>query len=198
MKQNKQIKNKTKRSQSKILNNSGNTDFKICETGLSTFSIVSGTVYYMNPIQVGPSYNERVGNKVLNQMLSLRYAVKASTTLIGSTVAVVRVILLRDNRQIDSTAPTSAEVLSAALPNSSFNYLNLGRFSIIYDTYHTVDTYNPVKQVLFERRLGFSSKYSSNALGSITMNGFYMLLLTDNSTNAPTFDYSSRVLFEDN
>jgi len=196
MKQNKQNKQK-QQLKSKILNNSATTDFKICETGLSTFSIVSGSIYYMNPIQVGTSYNERVANKVLLGMLSLRYTVKASTTLIGSTVAVVRVLILKDNRQIDSTSPLSTDVLSASLPNSSFNYVNLSRFTILYDKYHQVDTYNPCKQVLFERRLNISSKYSSNALGSINMNGLYMLLVTDNSTNAPTFDYSSRILYED-
>jgi len=173
------------------------SDLKTIQTGLATFSIISGNVQHCTPCQVGPSYNERIANKITVQRLEFNYIVRAGPALIGSSQAAVRVVLVKDTRQVDSVFPLATDVFSIALPNAQYNYFNLGRFKVLYDTIHVVDVYNPT--VAAQRILShnFPVKYSSNALGSITMNGVYLLLLTDNTANAPTFDYSLRLYFTD-
>jgi hypothetical protein len=116
---------------------------------------------------------------------------------------VVRVIVFRD---LDGygTAPGGSDLLqntgSAIAPLSPKTYLNTDRFSILYDRLETIDNTGPktlcdmitMPHEGHVKYLGTTASASANGKGSV-----YILFVSDESTNTPTFAYQARVYFTD-
>lgn len=174
-------------------------DIKFCDVAANGLVITStATLIGLQPIQNGTGPNERIGSAIEGDSLRLTYTFYAGTALIGSPNSTVRVILFYDNRQIDSTSPSATDVIFPTVPSANYNYYNLSRWTVLHDSKYAITGYD--KSVItkkFNFKLKKIMRYSGLGLSSITQNGLYLMICSDNIVNPPTFDYFSRLYYKD-
>lgn len=169
---------------------STSTNFDTTGNTLPLTQMAQGTNYTAN----------RIGNSIKLQNIEIRYRL-----FIGSsaTRTVARVIVFRD---LDGygVAPTSNELLqvggSVTTPLQPKAFLNAERFSILYDELFTMSVTGDSSFVRDLRipheghvkYLGSSAAAASNGKGSV-----YILFVSDESTNTPSYSYHTRVYFTD-
>lgn len=179
-----------------------NVEEKVLQTDNASASFdTTGTVYSLTTIAQGTDYDERIGNSIKLISLEINARIFMNTSS-GQTV--YRFIVFRD---LDGygTAPTTSDLLDGGIgtstaPMSFVDFLRRKRFSILFDERGTLSpqgergVYVSVHMehdghVLY---LGTTAAAASNGKGSI-----YLAVLSDETTNAPTIAFQSRVIFTD-
>jgi hypothetical protein len=179
-----------------------NIETKIIQT--NTGSTVFGTTGVLVPISEcaqGLDYiNNRVGDSIKMQRIEIRGRIFKNA---AATQTVTRILLVRD---LDGfgTLPTTNDILDsvgiASAPLTPYEYLNRKRFSILYDELLTVNNTGDSSAV-FEVNvaheghilyLGTTAAAASDGKGSL-----YMLFISDEGTNTPSFNFFSRIYFTD-
>lgn len=171
----------------------GRLEDKVFSQALTgTFSL-AGVTNYVSAIAQGDGLGDRAGNVIRPKSLEFR------VTIIDTVSSFSRVIFFQDNENV-GTAPTVANVLQTALPNSTLlaESLSLRRFKILYDImcplssagdltrfYHRV---LPVKGAIH-----FSGTGATSASGG--KNAIYVLLIS--TTNTATLDARTLIHYTD-
>lgn len=168
----------------------------VSSTGFGT----SGVISPISRVAQGTDYDERIGNSIKMQHIEVRGRIFKNTS---ATTSVMRVLLVRD---LDGygTIPTVANILEditiGSPPLTQHNFLNRKRFSYLFDELLTLNNTGDSSAV-FEiympheghiQYLGSTAAAASDGKGSL-----YMLFISDEATNTPTFSFSSRIVFTD-
>lgn len=172
-------------------------EMKICDTFATTPVSTVASINSLCAVQQGIQVNQRIGRKIYVKSIEFKAVITAGTALVGSTVATVRVVILSDKQQIQSTAPAITDYMFTPSVTEPRNLYFMNRFHVLKDQIYKVDVYNPtvniVKRMLFSTTL----EYGGAGLGDITKNGIYIILVSNNAGNAPNISYSMRVWFND-
>lgn len=179
-----------------------NVETKVCNTEATTTSFgTTGVVTCISQMAQGSNYTDRVGDSIRVQSIETRIKVFVNA---AATISAARCIIFRD---LDNygTAPNISDVLDAGALGGNvlaqYNWLNRDRFSILYDEMFTLDLVaNPGEMIGWKatheghvKYLGTTAAAGANGKGSI-----YILMVSDEATNTPTFRHSTRLTFTDN
>lgn len=160
----------------------------------------AGALIPISRIAQGLDYTNRIGDSIKLQSIEVRARIFQNTS---ATTTVFRVLLVRD---LDGygTLPTVGNIMditgSAGAPLSQMNWLNRKRFSVLYDEQGVLSTngdrgdsisfkFAHEGHILY---LGTTAAAASDGKGSL-----YLLFISDESTNTPTYAYQSRIVFTD-
>lgn len=113
-------------------------------------------------------------------------------------VTCFRIIVFRDTKQIAGVQPIVLNVLAQAKVVSQLKDIYRTRWDIMYDYTGTVGL-SKGRMVVgqFNKRVAIKMEYSGSAASNVTKNGIYLLVISDETTDKPYFERSSRVLFND-
>lgn len=155
----------------------------------------TGSVALLNPISIGDNNSERNGNSILSKYLfgRLEFAKNPS-----STQTFIRIIIFNDKQQIGDTPPAVTDVLSSASTLSPLNSFQSGRFKILKDMKISLDVNKTISSYKISVRLPFHSKYNGTTGLDIQKNGLYILMISNEPTNTPSYSYDLRYSFYDN
>lgn len=152
----------------------------------------------LNGLATGDTGQTREGQSIKCTASFLRlYA----TMNASATTTQLRIILLIDT-QPNAQVPTSAELLT-----SNTNILSPlliaygGRFKVCLDKIFRMDTNKLNVEFKYYKKLRFHTKYNTNVDGGIddiTKNSYYLMMVSDQPTNAPTVNWWHRLRFIDN
>ncbi len=120
--------------------------------------------------------------------------------VIAMRSAIMRCIIFRDMKQEDSTVPTLLNVLTTVDPTSLYNRLQRKRWKVLYDrswtaTQSNTDAFMAIGFINMKLRLPL--KFSGAAATSHLENGLYMILVSNQAIDIPSFRYTSRLFFND-
>ncbi len=153
---------------------------------------VAGIVVHINAIAQGDGIVNRDG--LASNCIGFKLNYQINNTVISAT----RIMIVRDNRQIESTDPSVLDVILSADPLSQKSRVNPKRFTIYYDQVHEMDPDDTTRLV---RRRFFKKKFEMRWVGatgtSQTRNGLYLIANTDAAANEPTVKFSFRMWFTD-
>lgn len=169
-------------------------------TVTSTAFDTTGSLVPISRIAQGLNYTERVGNSIKLQHIEVRGRIYKNSS---SSASVVRVLLVRDLDGYGTQPDVSTmmeSVGTVAAPLTQHDFLNRKRFSFLYDELLTLNNTGESSST-FEIQLpheghvlylGTTAAASSDGKGSL-----YMLFISDESTNTPTYAFSARIIFTD-
>lgn len=155
----------------------------------------TGLIYPLTQIAQGDTYATRDGNSVKAVSLFIRL-----TAVLNSSAdqTFMRLCIFKDNEN-NGTTPAVADLLeSASNYISPLLHTNGTRFSVIKD--HTINLTKEInaKQYKSFIRIPHHIKFSGSA-GTDTKEGnIYLLLMSDQATNLPVVDFTTRLRFIDN
>ncbi len=179
-----------------------NVETKVINVNSTSTAVgTSGVITCLSQVAQGSDYTSRVGDSIRLQTLELRMRVFQNLT---ATQTVFRVVVFRD---LDGygVAPAITDLFDATggagNTISQYNWLNNQRFSILFDELQTFSSTNEsTAAVAFKtdhqghvKYLGTTAATASNGKGSV-----YLLVVSDEGVNTPTYAYNSRVTFTDN
>lgn len=176
-----------------------NSELKLHEINdNSNFCTQAGSVSYISGIGQGDLQSQRNGNSVLAKMLYLKYRCIFQTSITGS---ICKVYLIKDNQQIADTVPTFADVFgppTTELVQAFPNWDTRKRFQIKDVKQFTQD--QNIQQHLLEFSIPLESHIIFNGTSSndSQKGHYYLLFVSNKSSNVPEVRYSSRITFYDN
>ncbi len=126
------------------LNRAYNGEMKFHDIAVTDTSIASGGAIQntgsINLIPQGTTEITRIGRKAVIKSINLRYQISiASGVDEAATADIVRVILYQD-KQCNGVTAAILDILETAAWNSFRNLANSGRFIILCDKLHTINT----------------------------------------------------------
>ncbi len=160
----------------------------------------NGVIVPLTYISQGTDYTNRVGDSIKLQRIEIRNSFVKSNSSVTTTV---RCILFRDLDNYGS-APTITDVMqssgAADAPLSSFKFLNRKRFSILYDELLILcanGDQGQVNEIDMTHKghvlyLGSGANIASQGKG-----GLYMLFISNEGTNYPTYTCYSKITYTD-
>lgn len=143
---------------------------------------LSGYMASLVTIAQGDQIYQRQGNRIALKRadLKLRFGMYQSSN------ACIRVMILQDLQQRDSTMPAISDILSQQNTLAAYNVLYTNRFKILYDQKKTLNANftNEDMQVEFDvsiRSFAQSGRceFSGAGGGTWSKNGLFLLVLTD-------------------
>lgn len=176
-----------------------NVERKYTDVTASTTSSTTPALVLLNALSLGTPSTSRLGQsiKMTAMFVNVFWSINAS-----ASTTYTRMIIFRD-MQPNAAAPAAGDLLVTT--NSVLSPLVIGngrRFKVIMDVRKNMSI-NGTEIVKFKRfvKLFFHTKYNSSNNGTIadiTTNSLYMLHMSDQATNTPSFSYNIRCRFIDN
>ncbi len=181
-----------------------NVEVKTFDTSITATAVAAGTVAGLSLITQGSDAQNRDGISIRMQSISGRYTVKrtaADVTAALNPAISVRVIIVRDMAQ-SGTIPTVANILESALPEDNLQNLNVpSRFHVLHDNLFTLCSAGESGRSFdfFVPHTGHIDYIGTDATqGSQGIGNIYVLRISEITTNAPLFQFNSRISFVDN
>lgn len=177
-----------------------NVEKKVLDTNADPTPSNTASIVTLSNVAQGDDYNQRNGRKIKADSIYLNGQVRIENTAAKETV--LRVIIFIDSES-DGETPTAAELLQDGTDlQSPLNYAYAGtRFKVLMDRYLLVSSNGPQnKAIKFYRKLGHHVSYLGTGAtsGNMGTGNIYMLLMSNEPTNTPTFSYWARFRFIDN
>ncbi len=175
------------------------TEVKYADIGLVTIASIStsGDVTAFSNVGQGDGVGQRDGDAISPFMLELNFQ------WFGTALAVTelyRTIIFIDRRQVESTTPSVATVLKSLDALSTIKGSVRTRFTILYDEMFTRPSANDVHQSFARSlriKLNMQMRYKGVVSTDIVKNGLYMLNISNSTGNLPSFNFHSRLLYND-
>lgn len=155
----------------------------------------TGHITNLTPISVGDNNSNRTGNSVLSKYLFGRMEFGKSSS---ASQTFIRIIIFCDQQQVADTAPAVADVLSSASTLSPLNSFQVGRFKILKDMVIRLDSNNTTYNEKINIKLPFHTKFNGTSGTDVQKNGVYILAISNEATNTPSYSYNLRYSFYDN
>ena len=156
---------------------------------------VAGLVNSFVAIAQGDGVTSRDGLAIRAFFIELRYSIVKHGT---PTSTQVRILIVRDNRQVESTSPSVLAVLLAATPGSQYSRVNPKRFTILYSKFFTLRTNRIAFATTVTKKLSFPIRYVGAANTTITRNGIFMITESDAAGGEePIMKFTMRLRFTD-
>ncbi len=180
-----------------------NVETKYFDNLVSGTTDWNGSVTYISAIAQGTDITQRVGDSIKLQRLRLSGTFFINTSATRTTC---RVVLFRDLSNAGSTPSTSDVISNAYLGtisgvNMFYNWINVQkRFSILYDEKVALSingNENATVSITMPHEGHVKYRGTSGAVGSAAEGSIFLLLLSDEQTNVPTFSINTRVEYTD-
>lgn len=171
-------------------------EHKWYDLSLGPSSITStGFVGPLDAIVQGPGQSQRIGDSVRASSSFYRYSVSQNVTT--PTQAYFRIIhfIWKSN-----DVPLVSSVLQTASYLSPLNRDNGRIIRVITDKLYTLGTGESQLQVeKHSKKMWYTNKYDADTLTSTSINGYYVLVISDQPTVAtgPTWTYYHRLTYTD-
>lgn len=161
---------------------------------------LNGVILPLTYVSQGTDYTNRIGDSIKLQKIEFKAALVKSNSSITTTC---RCIIFRDLDNYGTT-PSVTDVLQSTgavdAPLSAYKFLNRKRFSILYDELLELCANGDQGQVIavdiphsgHVLYLGSAANAASQGKG-----GIYVLFISNEGTNYPTYSFYSRVIFTD-
>lgn len=175
-----------------------NAEQKFKGSGTVTATIDdAGTVQPLFEMNQGDNNGERIGLQVKASWMEIRFVGKINAT--SQTDTQMRVIIFVDKQQVADSDTNVGNVLSGVSTYSPHNELDRGRFRYLYDRQFSLNSTNKGTFIVHKRiRLNLKIRYNGTAFTDIQKNGIYLLLLSGESSNLPTFVFNVGLHYYDN
>lgn len=175
-----------------------NVEIKKADIPVASTTIANTGTSLAAPANIteGATNELREGNSILTQSLVLNYKLRLHTSAVTTAV---RMVVVKDLQQIADTTPSWTDIYQEADPLTFINKETAGRFNILYDQCHVMST--NAQEIVLRKNfipLNFHVKYNGPLSSDIQKHGIYLLAISDQGTNVPNLDYSTRLNFTDN
>jgi len=156
---------------------------------------IAGLVVDLSAIAQGDSEITRDGLAIRPFFMEFRYQVVKHAT---PTSTNIRMIIVRDNRQVESTVPSVLDVILAATPNSQYSRVNPKRFTVLWNKFFVLRTNRIAATGVITRKLNFPIRYVGAASTTITQNGIFLITESDAAAGEePAIRFTWRLRFSD-
>ncbi len=176
-----------------------NAEQKFKASGTVTATIdSSGTVQPLFEMNQGDGDGERIGLQIKCSYMDIRFVGKIKPTVATDTQ--MRVILFVDKQQVADSDTNVANVLETVSTYSPIdNVTGRSRFRILYDRQFSLNSVSRGTFIVHKRiRLNLKQRYNGTAFTDIQKNGIYLLLLSGEATDVPTFVFHASLYYYDN
>lgn len=155
----------------------------------------TGAISFISGINQGDTLSQRNGNSVLAKTLNLKYYITFNPLSPG---AIIKVYLIKDMQQVADTNPTFTDVFEISDIASFPKYDTKKRFQIKDVKQFVYDTSRLTQLVEFSHKIDSHLIYNGTTATDVQKGHYYILWVSNQATNVPTFSYSSRLTFYDN
>lgn len=155
----------------------------------------TGAVSLISGITQGDSDAQRNGNSVLAKTLNLKYVITNNAAAPGT---IVKVYLIKDMQQVSDSNPTFTDVFSTSDIQSFPNWQTKKRFQIKDAKTFVYDTSRLTQIVEFSHVVDSHLLFNGAVSTDVQKGHYYILWVSNQSTNVPNFTYSSRLSYYDN
>lgn len=156
-------------------------------------------ITHLTPIAQGDSNISRTGNSILAKTLNMQMEVVMHNS---ATSTFFRILVIQDKQQVADTPPTIADILEASSSTNSIYEINThGRFKILKNYHFSLDTYKARSKVIkfhYKFPKTHHIRYNGSASSDIQKNGVYLVLLSNEATNAGNVNWYSTFTYHDN
>lgn len=172
-----------------------NAEKKVFDNTVTATPDTSGAVTHLSAIADGITENERVGLSIKSVALN----VKGSANLhVSATSTYLRAIYFVDLQQVSDTSPGVTDVLQSASVNSFLNPDTFGRFKILSDRRYKLNTDQPNVLHSLNKKLNHHIRFNGTLGSDIQKGGLYLLTISSEAANTPTYSTQCRVRYYDN
>ncbi len=168
----------------------------------STTTVSStGIILSLNTIPEGTGENERIGVGIKVKSIRIRASIRSAA---GGTHTVFRMILFIDRQQEADTTPSVAEVLQTVNSFDYINWINRKRFRILSDRLYVfpgqgfATGLQAMQCSVNKFGMNLVQRYNGSASTDIDRNGIFLLLLSDEPSNVPSFEMVPQINYVDN
>lgn len=161
----------------------------------STTVATAGTCTLINGLAQGDQASARTGNSVLMRTIFLRLAF---TQHASAVTTFYRCMLVLDTQQISDTAVSVSDVLETSSTISALATASVGRFKVLYNNIFSTSTNDPTHIEEVYKNVYFHTRFNGTGSVDIQKNGVYLIVISDQPTNAPTMKYMWKVGYHDN
>ncbi len=156
----------------------------------------TGSVQQLDLIPAGSDATDRTGISVRVKGIGFHATIFAASTVID--INKLRVIVFVDKQQEKDAKSDIATVLQETNPLSYINQVRRPRFRILYDNLIVLDLTNKFsRKIIWWKKLDFIQTYNGPAGTDMEKNNIFLLLLSNEPTNKPTFQFTSRIIYTD-
>ncbi len=174
-----------------------NAELKRAATGTVTATVDdAGLVQPLFETTQGINSAQRIGLSVKANHMEIRYVWKIHGS---ATTSQVRCIIFVDKQQVADSDTNVTNFLSNIAPLAPYSNVNKHRFKVLHDGVYSLNSIS--KGSVLRRlniKLGFNQRYNGVALTDIQKNGIFLLTLSSEATNTPTFLFSAAMYYYDN
>jgi len=173
-----------------------NVEKKLVDYQLSASADTTPIVQNLAAIDQGDAQHQRSGNSIRPQYIT----VKGSCSIHGSsTTALLRYVILQDKQQVADTAPSYTDVFESASPVAFMKKTSFGRYSILKDMLIPLGSQeNQIQKIDFTMQLNGHIFFNGSATSDIQRNGLWLMVVSDQASNAPGILVNHRMRFTDN
>jgi hypothetical protein len=151
-------------------------------------------------ITQGDSVSGRTGNSILLKSIAFSGDMYIHANVTTNTR--VMLALVCDKQQVSDSSPSLANIFTSDVnPHTFLNVNNLGRFTIVWRKQYTLSpnaSGNNARTIKIFTKINKHVRYNGTSGNDIQKNGYYLCMVTTESTNYPTIQLSSRVNYHDN
>lgn len=166
-----------------------------------TLGANKSTLFNITSIAQGDQPGQRTGNSILVRSIYMRGFIQVNPAVTGNTR--LSLVLVQDLQQISDVTPAITDVFTSddpeALIRTGATTNTAGRFKIMWRKNYSVNTTTTPNINLDKFWKQYTHiKFNGTTAGDIQKNGLYLIVLTSESTNFPTFSATVRTGYYDN
>lgn len=161
-------------------------------------SILTPIVQSLSNIAQGDNYYEREGLAIKYKYLTMKYSITHDNLVQTSSI---RVIIVQDLRQVQSTIPSATDVFTnPANIHSALNPQQAGRFKVHFDKIFWTNSLTKTRiEGKFYKPLNAVGRWVDGTQTTYSKNGFFIIALTDQPAGTSSeFKYYVQMGFYDN
>lgn len=164
------------------------------QTGIA-ISNTGGLAHLTNIAQTDTD-SGRTGNSILLRNLLFRVSI---TQHASASTTFCRFMLIQDTQQIADTVPSISDVLETVHYLSPLKDGSVGRFKVMLNKVVSLDSASKKCYVNeFYKKLYLHVRYNGSNNTDQQKNAIYLILLSSETTNTPTFAYETKLGYHDN
>ena len=158
----------------------------------------TGSFQCLNLIAQGDSEGQRTGDKIMMKQIHANMRLSINS---AATHSVIRVILFLF-KQPQGATPTATFVLAAANHLAPYNHDNAGLYTVLYDKQFPMSISGAQEKVVQFTRKFYTLHEQFDGTGAtvadIQTNSLWLFVISDESTNVPSFATRTQLLYVDN
>lgn len=172
---------------SEMFHNQGTGSTTIPNTGIITL---------LNGMAQNDTSSGRTGNSILMRNVMFRAIFTQNATAVATQL---RAMIILDTQQVSDNSPVLSDILESINVVSPLSTASAGRFKVMKSWIFTLDdTKSQTKVIDYYKQFRFHTRYNGTSGTDIQKNGLYLVLLSDQSINVPTINYTWKVGYHDN